>query len=119
MRLDHVNISTTDLEATKDFFVRILGLEVGDRPPFAFPGYWLYGGDRPLVHLVVAGNDLNTETSPIDHFAFRGDDLDALIERLEAEDITHSVSITPVLGTRQVFFRGPEGVKIEVDFPPT
>ena len=42
--LHHYTLRPVDLEATKDFYVDLLGLEVGHRPPLAFPGYWLYTG---------------------------------------------------------------------------
>jgi catechol 2,3-dioxygenase-like lactoylglutathione lyase family enzyme len=37
--LDHILVLADDLEATKDFYVDIIGLSVGDRPDFSFPGY--------------------------------------------------------------------------------
>ena len=48
---EHVLIIAKDLEATKNFYVDIVGLSVGKRPDFGFPGYWLYLGDTPCVHL--------------------------------------------------------------------
>ena len=51
MKLDHINIRTNDLEGVKDTLVRLLELEVGDRPPFSFSGYWLWGSGHPGVHL--------------------------------------------------------------------
>ena len=50
--LHHVTVKTSDLEATRDFYRDILGLEVGFRPELDFPGYWLYCGEVPVVHLV-------------------------------------------------------------------
>ena len=50
--LNHYTILTRDLEATKDFYTDVVGLTVGDRPPLAFPGYWLYCGGVPTVHLI-------------------------------------------------------------------
>ena len=50
--LNHYTIRPVDLEATKDFYEKILGLELGYRPPLTFPGYWLYCGDNPTVHLI-------------------------------------------------------------------
>ena len=35
--LNHVNIRTADLEATRDFYSDVIGLEVGFRPPFPSP----------------------------------------------------------------------------------
>ena len=53
--LDHCAIRTTRLEETRRFYVEALGLEVGPRPPLALPGYWLYAGGRPIVHLMEIG----------------------------------------------------------------
>ena len=39
---EHVLILANDVEKTKDFYVDILGLEVGYRPDFPFKGFWLY-----------------------------------------------------------------------------
>ena len=50
--LNHYTIRVRDLEATKNFYTDVVGLKVGDRPPLNFPGYWLYCGDMPTVHLI-------------------------------------------------------------------
>ena len=42
--LHHVTVKTDDLDATRDFYQEVLGLEVGFRPELDFPGYWLYCG---------------------------------------------------------------------------
>ena len=44
--MEHVNIRAADMEATKDFYCDVLGMRVGERPPFDFPGYWIYLGDN-------------------------------------------------------------------------
>ena len=50
--LQHFTIEPSDLERTKAFYCDVLGLENGDRPPLGFPGYWLYSGGVPTVHLL-------------------------------------------------------------------
>src|SRR5215469_6617422 len=62
--LHHVTVKTADLEATRDFYRDILGLEVGFRPDLDFPGYWLYCGDIPVVHLVPEGSAIGGGPSP-------------------------------------------------------
>jgi len=65
--LDHVTLRTKDLEA-KAFFETVLGLEVGYRPAFAFPGYWLYADGRPIVHLTPGqGGPVDRAGETIDH----------------------------------------------------
>ncbi len=118
MELDHINIRTNDLEKVKDTLIAILGLEVGARPPFPFPGYWLYGNGRAIVHLTVTDQDPGTDTGALDHVAFKDEDYDGLIGRLAAHKIEPDIRIVPGSGVRQVFFKVTHDVVIEVDFDP-
>ena len=54
--LQHFTIEPQDLEHTKNFYVDVLGLEIGDRPPLDFPGYWLQAThhDVPFREQVVS-----------------------------------------------------------------
>jgi catechol 2,3-dioxygenase-like lactoylglutathione lyase family enzyme len=54
--LQHFTIEPSDLERTKEFYCDALGLEVGDRPPLDFPGYWLYSAGVATVHLMAPAN---------------------------------------------------------------
>jgi len=127
--LDHFNIRARDMDAMRDFFVNVIGLTVGDRPNFPFPGYWLYGaeGSGAIVHLVggdrergyVAGHGAaDTEgTGVVDHLAFRGTGLADLKARLDAHDADYRERMLPNGAATQLFVAGPEGVTIEVVFP--
>ncbi len=53
--LDQYNIRTADEEASEAFYEDVLGLRLGERPAFTFPGAWLYCGVSPTVHL-IGGN---------------------------------------------------------------
>ncbi|MEQ8318943.1 MAG: VOC family protein [Rhodospirillales bacterium] len=119
MKLDHINIWTDDLDATTTFFADILGLENGFRPPFKFPGAWLYGDkDTPaIVHLVATAPE-SGGTGALDHVAFKDTDFDGLKQRLDAHGYDYEVRVIPDTGDRQVFFVAPFGLKIEVNFPP-
>jgi len=46
--MNHFNVLTDDVDATRKFYVGILGLTEGERPPFKFDGLWLYAGGRPI-----------------------------------------------------------------------
>ena len=130
MKLDHFTLRTLDLEPMKDFFCDVLGLQIGDRPPFRFPGYWLYakGGSDALVHLVEGrGNsrgdddpgvtEVATGTGAVDHVAFKGDDRDGLVARLDDGGWTYRERELPDGRARQIFIDGPEQVVIEVVVP--
>ena len=86
--LHHITVQTDDLEATRDFYRDVLGLRVGFRPDLDFPGYWLYCGDVPAVHLVPRGNAIgggpSSDTGPFDHFAFLATDFQGVKSTLDA-----------------------------------
>ena len=120
MKLDHFTIRTPALEATKDFFCTALELTIGERPPFPFPGYWLYEGDIPIVHLIGDETFVPSEKpDTIDHLAFTGDGAryDELTSKFEAAGMISRTQIVPGMGLRQVFLSGPHGIRIELNFP--
>src|SRR5215212_8621967 len=96
-RFEHVNIRSADVDRARDFYVAALGLRVGDRPPFASLGYWLYLGDHPVVHLVqrASGEPSAAGSGNVDHIAFRGTDLDATRETLRAARIEFREAVVP------------------------
>ena len=49
--LDHYNVSTRKLNDTVRFYEDILGFMNGPRPPFDFPGAWLYSAGHAVLHL--------------------------------------------------------------------
>ena len=117
--LQHVNIHCREVDRARDFYVRILGLRVGDRPPVASVGYWLYLGAHPVIHLVQGVEDAcpsGAPTGAIDHVAFQGADLEATREALKAEGLVFRETIVPRDGTVQIFVHDPNGVKIELNF---
>ena len=121
--LNHFLVLAHDLEATRDFYEKVLGLRVGARPPFGFPGYWLYLGDQAVVHL--AGGDRGATataseaggTGALDHIAFEASGLEETLERLESQGIAAQRRTVPGAGLQQLFIRDPNGVKIELNFP--
>ena len=119
--LHHVTVQTTDLEATRDFYTEILGLEVGFRPDLNFPGYWLYLGAVPVVHLVPKGNSIgggaSTDTGSFDHFAFLARDFAAVKARLEKKRVKYRENHIAKPPIDQLFFPDINNVMIELNFP--
>src|SRR5437899_5789701 len=104
--LQHYTIEPSDLERTKDFYCSVLGLENGDRPPLGFPGYWLYSGGVPTVHLlgprqpregiVVRGSEKKfDDTGRFDHIAFAATDMASVRQRLQDKKVTFREQIVP------------------------
>lgn len=121
MKLDHVSIRTPELEAVREFFCDVLELTPGARPPFSFPGYWLYDGDTAIVHLIGSdGPEPAPSTGAVDHLAFKGDGarFEEIVGRIEAAGHAYRTQAVPGAGLRQVFVTGPHGVVVELNFPP-
>jgi catechol 2,3-dioxygenase-like lactoylglutathione lyase family enzyme len=116
-RLQHINIRTRDLERSREFYSRIVGLTVGDRPPFAAPGYWMYLGDQAVIHLVYkpeAGPA--TGSGAVDHVAFRAVDLEETRRVLQAAGLSFQEAFVPRDNVVQLFVHDPDGVKVELNF---
>ena len=112
MQLDgihHVSINVSDVPAAQDFYVKVLGLEVLDRPDFEFPGAWLRSGGQEL-HLIGidSGPPLKEQ-----HFAFRVDSLDAVRDALEAAGYSCSKTNEIPGICLQAFTRDPSGNLVE------
>ncbi len=114
--LNHANLSTAKLQETIDFFVGVIGLKVGPRPDFSFPGAWLYAGDQPVLHLVERAQ-ARIPDGALDHISFTVTDLDAATRHFEQLGISYRVSITPSGFGRQAFVTDPNGIKIELTEP--
>ena len=124
--LDHILLLADDLEATREFYVDVIGLTVGDRPDFTFPGYWLYAGDRACVHLAARRGDSakgdgsfgsRGNTGSIDHVAFAVDDCDGARAELDSRGIPYKHQKVPGAPLQQLFVTDPNGVSVELNFP--
>ena len=118
--MNHFTILTDDLEKTLAFYDEHLGLKPGARPPFTFPGAWLYaaGGNEPILHVVAGIDKHRLVKGVIDHMAFTGRDLPATAGKLKQHGIAYELRKLPAYGTWQLFFHDPNGAKVEIDFDP-
>lgn len=115
----HVNTRSADVERTKEFYLR-LGLRVGDRPPFASRGYWMYLGDQPVLHLVQRkdGEAHHDGSGNLDHLAFQAVDLEGTRRALTEAGLIFREAIVPRDNTVQIFVRDPDGIQVELNFAP-
>jgi len=128
--IEHFLLQTEDIEATKDWYVSVLGFRVGPAPDFKFPVYWLYLGDRDVLHLTTGGKNVSENrkqyvgqqseatsgTGVIDHIGFRCTGLEDMIERLKTHGIDFKERQVDDQGLYQLFLFDPNGVKIELNF---
>jgi catechol 2,3-dioxygenase-like lactoylglutathione lyase family enzyme len=137
LTLNHFSIRTLDMESTRRFYADILGLTVGPRPPFPFPGIWLYRGDHAdagnaVVHVI--GMDANdpvglknylgerdvsalTGSGAVDHIAFFADGLAQMLAHLKANGVPVRERTVPAIGLHQLFLDDPNGIVVELNYP--
>ncbi len=119
--LNHYNLRAPRalLDELRDFYCAVVGLRVGERPPFNSHGYWLYAGDAPVLHLSEAlpGDERATHTpTTFDHAAFTCTDFDAMVAKLQSANVRHGVQTVPGTTQRQIFFADPAGNGVELNF---
>jgi catechol 2,3-dioxygenase-like lactoylglutathione lyase family enzyme len=135
LRPAHYSIRTTDLDRSRRFYTDVLQLRVGFRPPFNFPGVWLYpNGEESefgVVHLigVDAGSSEGLRdylgqrpaeelhgSGAVDHIAFLATDWPGMRQRCDSLGITFHEQPVRSLDLLQVFLMDPSGVTIELTF---
>ena len=117
--MNHFTVLTDELERTRAFYIGLLGLREGPRPPLGFPGAWLYAGERPILH-VIAGRALPEERRGVlDHMAFSASGLAELVGRLEAAGIAYELKRQAESRVWQLFLSDPNGARVELDFDAT
>ena len=115
--MNHFTILTDDVDETVNFYREFLGLQSGERPPFTFPGAWLYAGTTAILH-VIGGRPLpESREGVIDHMAFSATGLIETVKKLEKHDINYSLRQVRPTDPWQLFFFDPSGAKVELDFP--
>ncbi len=121
--VNHFTILTDDLATTLAFYAEHLDLIAGPRPPFPFPGAWLYprsadpASAQAVLHVVAGHDRKRLVPGVIDHMAFSATGLSAAIDRLKARGIAHQVRRLPGdFEVWQLFFLDPNGARVELDF---
>ncbi|BBH46086.1 hypothetical protein [Pseudomonas sp. KU43P] len=116
---DHVNVSMGASHALNRLFEGVMGMQPGYRPPFPFPGLWLYAQEEAFVH-AVDDPSLSASTGAVrfGHIAFRSDQsAEVLIEKLRSSGLPFRVARVPEENTAQVFVLLPGGFVVELDVP--
>lgn len=121
---DHVTIIVSNLQATRAFYVDQLGLTEIPRPDFDFPGLWFQIGNCS-IHATIESDQAGragwgdhggaTLASRSHHFAFLVDDVDAIVDSIEAVGI--KILSGPKRrpdGVKQVYVADPDGHVVEL-----
>ena len=137
LSLNHFSIRTTDMAASRNFYETVLGLTVGPRPDFPFPGLWMYNGDHAhvanaMVHII--GIDKNNPdglkqylgdmdasklhgSGAVDHIALMTTGLATMLAHLKQLGVSCRERTVPSINLHQVFLDDPNGIVIELNYP--
>jgi catechol 2,3-dioxygenase-like lactoylglutathione lyase family enzyme len=129
--IEHFLVAADDIDATRDWYARVLGMTSGPHPEFGFPVHWMYLGEVDIVHIGPSAKGANeiqkkylgrtsqdsgAGTGAIDHIAFRATQLRAMLEHLHAQGVPFSHRRANGQALFQVFFHDPNGIKIELNY---
>ena len=118
--VDHFNIviSPSQVEETLRFYREVLGLKEGFRPNFGRPGWWLYTGDHPVLHISLKEvAPTKGSTGSFDHIALNATDWPEMKARLERNNIAwREQRVAGNAAALQVFFNDCNGLTIELDY---
>jgi catechol 2,3-dioxygenase-like lactoylglutathione lyase family enzyme len=129
--IEHLLVVADDIDATRDWYARVLGMTSGPHPDFGFPVHWMYIGDVDVVHIGPSAknaNDIQKKylgrtsqasaqgTGAIDHIAFRATGLKQTLQHLKNEGVPFSQRRANGQALFQLFFFDPNGIKIELNF---
>ncbi len=117
--LHHVNIETCKLEETRQFYEDVVGLRVGPRPRLPVPGYWMYHGINPVLHLIeIAENDgvPPGRLNRIDHWASLAEGYDETVEFLQSKNYMYREANIGDDHLKRLFIKDPNGATIELAF---
>ena len=118
--LDHYNLRAdrATLDQLRDFYRDVVGLTVGERPPFRRFGYWLYSGERAVLHLSLVddGEERPAAVNTFAHAAFNCTGRAEFERRLKSLGIPYRTAQVPQLHLDQLFFQDPAGNGVELQF---
>lgn len=129
--IEHLLIAADDIDATRDWYARVLGMKSGPHPDFGFPVHWMYLGGVDVVHIGPSAKNAGdiqkqylgrtsqgsgSGTGAIDHIAFRATGLSQMIQHLRSEGIPFSQRRANGQALFQLFFYDPNGIKIELNY---
>jgi len=129
--IEHYLIAADDMDATRDWYCGVLGMQEGWHPDFGFPVYWLYLGGRDVVHISQSAKhaspnqktylgrtaqDTGAGTGAIDHIAFRATGLAATVAHLRSSGVEFKERRANGQALYQLFMFDPNGIKVELNF---
>ena len=102
----------------RDFYCDVVGLSEGFRPTFERFGFWLYIGDKDVLHIITPkeGDGRSPQKSSFDHVAFKTAHYQDVLKKLKSLNISYEEKPIPGMTSHQIFLRDPAGNRVELNF---
>lgn len=115
-QFDHLTVNASVHAPGIQGLAALLGVKTGYRPPFPFPGCWLYRGSDAMVH-VIDQADVNGEGAvQLNHIAFRSDkSLSEAIAEVAASGFPYRALRIPDSQVVQFFVQVSDNLLVELD----
>src|SRR3954451_10428411 len=129
--IEHFLVASDDIDATRDWYARVLGMKSGAHPDFGFPVHWMYVDNIDIVHIGPSAKQAGeiqkkylgrtsqkseAGTGALDHIAFRATGLRPMLEHLKREKVPFSQRRANGQALFQLFLYDPNGIKIELNY---
>ena len=102
----------------RDFYCDVVGLTEGFRPVFERFGFWLYIGNKDVLHIITPkeGDGRSLQKSSFDHVAFKTTNYQDVLKKLKLLNISFEEKPIPGMTAHQIFLRDPAGNRVELNF---
>lgn len=114
--LAHIGVKVKDIEASKKFYTELLGFQIDDENDLGRVKLVFLSNGNCLIELISA--DVVPEMpGQIDHICMEVEGIDALVAELKQKglvfdgEVSYGAAIRG--GIKNIFFKGPDGERIE------
>ena len=129
--IEHFLVASDDIDATRDWYARVLGMKSGPHPEFGCPVHWIYVDNIDIVHIGPSARQAGEiqkkylgrtsqkaeeGTGALDHIAFRATGLRQMLEHLKREKVPFTQRRANGQALFQLFLYDPNGIKIELNY---
>lgn len=115
-KLEHAGIMVADMDRAIRFYTQTLGLPLRERRTFGTVDLAFLSVGDTEIELICGDADYVNRDGLVHHLAFTVTDLDSVIDTLRQRGVTFDTPEPTEVwnGYRIIFFRGPDGEKLEL-----
>ncbi len=124
-QLFHIAIKSANVEATRRFYVDVMGMTLSKRPNFDFPGYWIQAtvpGGFAIFHIYGGHAALEPDgtiadgTGAVDHLSISVNGFESSRERFKKFGLPYRENKVPDAGLLQLFVYDPSKLLLELTY---